>query len=173
MVLWPEVIDAVAPTPVLAAGGVGSGRQIAAALALGAQGVWTGSLWLTVQEADVPPAQMECYLKAGSRDTVRSRSFTGKPCRMLRNDWTEAWETEGNPEPLGMPLQYMVSGIAVAATHRDPDQTVDVAFNPVGQVVGQFKKVEKTSAVIQRWVNEYLDATGHLDALNEAAAAVG
>src|SRR5262249_62358643 len=84
VVLWPEVIDAVAPTPVLAAGGIGTGRQIAAALAMGAQGVWTGSLWLTVQEADAPPAQMEALLKASSRDTVRSRPFTGKPCRMLR-----------------------------------------------------------------------------------------
>ena len=100
---------------------------------------------------------------------MRSRSFTGKPCRMLRNDWTEAWETEGNPEPLGMPLQYMVSGMAVAATHRYPDQTVDVAFNPVGQVVGQFEKVEKSAAVIQRWVEEYLEATEHLNQLNTAA----
>ena len=79
MVLWPEVIDAVAPTPVLAAGGIGSGRQMAAALALGAQGVWTGSLWLTVEEADTPPAQKQKLLEAGSRDTVRSRSWTGKP----------------------------------------------------------------------------------------------
>ena len=79
---------------------------------------------------------------------------------MLKNDWTEAWETPGNPEPLGMPLQYMVSGIAVSATHRWPDQTVDVAFNPVGQVVGQFERVEKSAAVIQRWVEEYLDADG-------------
>src|SRR5207253_9892293 len=75
VVLWPEVIDAVAPTPVLAAGGIGTGRQGAAALAMGAQGVWTGSLWLTVQEADAPPAQMAQLLKASSRDTVRSRSF--------------------------------------------------------------------------------------------------
>ena len=78
IVLWPEVIDAVAPLPVLAAGGVGSGRQMAAAMVMGAAGVWTGSLWLTVEEADVPPKQMESYLKATSRDTVRSRSFTGK-----------------------------------------------------------------------------------------------
>ena len=92
IVLWPEVIDAVAPIPVLAAGGVGSGRQMAAALALGAQGVWSGTLWLTVEEADIPPRQMATYLAASSRDTVRSRSFTGKPCRMLRNDWTDAWE---------------------------------------------------------------------------------
>ena len=170
IVLWPQVVAAVAPRPVLAAGGIGSGQQIAAALALGCQGAWSGSQWLMVEEADNTPVQQQAYIEAGSRDTVRSRSFTGKPCRMLRNDWTEAWENPDNPEPLGMPLQYMVSGMAVAATHRWPDQTVDVAFNPVGQVVGQFTKVEKTAAVIERWVNEYLEATAHLDALNEAAA---
>jgi NAD(P)H-dependent flavin oxidoreductase YrpB (nitropropane dioxygenase family) len=125
-----------------------------------------------VEEAENTPVQQEAYIKATSRDTVRSRSFTGKPCRMLKNDWTEAWSAEGNPEPLGMPLQYMVSGMAVSATHRWPDQTVDVAFNPVGQVVGQFEKVEKTSAVMARWVEEYISATSHLDAYNEAAAAL-
>ncbi|HVU71793.1 MAG TPA: nitronate monooxygenase family protein [Mycobacteriales bacterium] len=166
IVLWPQVVKAVAPRPVLAAGGIGSGAQIAAALALGCQGAWSGSQWLMVEEAENTPVQQATYIKATSRDTVRSRSFTGKPCRMLKNDWTEAWETPGNPEPLGMPLQYMVSGIAVSATHKFPDQTVDVAFNPVGQVVGQFEKVEKTSAVIERWVREYLDATGRLEELN-------
>src|SRR5919205_2854093 len=95
----------------------------------------------------ISPVQQEAYVKAGSRDTVRSRSFTGKPARMLRNDWTEAWEQPDNPKPLGMPLQYMVSGMAVAATHKYPNESVDVAFNPIGQVVGQFTKVEKTSTV--------------------------
>jgi len=122
-----------------------------------------------VEEAENTPVQQDAYIEATSRDTVRSRSFTGKPCRMLKNDWTEAWETPGNPEPLGMPLQYMVSGMSVAATHRWPDQTVDVAFNPVGQVVGQFEKVEKTSAVMARWVEEYIEATSSLDAYNAAA----
>ena len=171
IVLWPQVVKEVAPVPVLAAGGIGSGAQIAAALALGCQGAWSGSQWLMVEESENTPVQQAAYISAGSRDTVRSRSFTGKPCRMLRNDWTDAWETPGNPEPLGMPLQYMVSGIAVAATHRYPDQTVDVAFNPVGQVVGQFEKVEKTAAVVERWVNEYLEATEHLSELNAAAGA--
>jgi NAD(P)H-dependent flavin oxidoreductase YrpB (nitropropane dioxygenase family) len=169
IVLWPQVVKEVAPVPVLAAGGIGSGGQIAAALALGCQGAWSGSQWLMVEEAENTPVQQAAYIKAGSRDTVRSRSFTGKPCRMLKNDWTEAWEKAGNPEPLGMPLQYMVSGMAVAATHRFPDQTVDVAFNPVGQVVGQFEKVEKTAAVIERWVGEYIEATQTLNELNEAA----
>ena len=122
-----------------------------------------------VEEAENTPVQQAAYISATSRDTVRSRSFTGKPCRMLKNDWTEAWQTEGNPEPLGMPLQYMVSGMAVSATHRWPDQTVDVAFNPVGQVVGQFEKVEKTAAVMERWVEEYIEASGSLDAFNAAA----
>jgi NAD(P)H-dependent flavin oxidoreductase YrpB (nitropropane dioxygenase family) len=168
IVLWPQVVKEVAPRPVLAAGGIGSGQQIAAALALGCQGAWSGSQWLMVEEAENTPVQQNAYIEASSRDTVRSRSFTGKPCRMLRNDWTEAWETPGNPEPLGMPLQYMVSGIAVSATHRYPDQTVDVAFNPVGQVVGQFERVEKTASVVQRWVEEYLEATERLDTLNNA-----
>ena len=141
IVLWPQVVKAVAPRPVL------------------------------VEESENTPVQQAAYVGASSRDTVRSRSFTGKPCRMLKNDWTEAWQTPGNPEPLGMPLQYMVSGMAVAATHRWPDQTINVAFNPVGQVVGQFEKVEKTAAVIERWVDEYIDATAHLDAFNEAASA--
>lgn len=124
-----------------------------------------------VEEAENTPVQQAAYAKATSRDTVRSRSFTGKPARMLRNEWTEAWENPENPKPLGMPLQYMVSGMAVAATHKYPDESVDVAFNPVGQVVGQFTKVEKTSAVIERWVQEYLESTATLNALNEAAEA--
>ncbi|MBM3663812.1 MAG: nitronate monooxygenase [Actinobacteria bacterium] len=170
IVLWPQVIEAVAPTPVLAAGGIGTGRQMAAALALGAEGVWTGSLWLTVEEADVPPAQMQSYLDATSRDTVRSRAWTGKPCRMLRNDWTEAWEQPGNPEPLGMPLQFMVTGDAVARGHRYPEQAKDVNFNPVGQVVGTMNRVRRTRDVVLEMVEEYLEATGRLESLNAAAA---
>ena len=169
VVLWPQVVKEVAPTPVLAAGGIGNGAQIAAALAMGCQGAWSGSQWLMVEEAHVTPQQQETYIAAGSRDTVRSRSFTGKPCRMLRNDWTEAWERPDTPDPLPMPLQYMVSGMAVAATHRWPEKSKDVAFNPIGQVVGQFTKVEKSAQVVQRLVEEYLEAVEGLNALNERA----
>ncbi len=169
MVLWPQVVKAVAPRPVLAAGGIGSGYQIAAALALGCQGAWSGSQWLMVEEAENTPVQQQAYIDASSRDTVRSRSFTGKPCRMLRNEWTDAWDDPASPDPLGMPLQYMVSGVAVAATHRWPDQTVDVAFNPVGQVVGQFERVERSAAVIERWVNEYLKSCEAIEGFNAAA----
>jgi len=165
IVLWPEVIDAVAPTPVLAAGGIGTGRQVAAALALGAQGVWTGSLWLTVQEADVPPQQMDSYLAATSRDTVRSRSFTGKPCRMLRNDWTEAWEAPDAPKPLGMPLQFMVTADAVARGHRYAQAAKAVMFNPIGQIVGALNTVRPVRQVMRQLVEEYLEAAERLQGL--------
>ena len=169
IVLWPEVIDAVAPTPMLAAGGIGSGRQIAAALAMGAEGAWTGSLWLTVEEADVPPAQMEKLLRARSRDTVRSRSWTGKPCRMLRNDWTEAWERPDAPKPLGMPLQFMVTSEAVSRGHRYARQAAEVLFNPVGQIVGRMNEVRPVREVIVSLVEEYLEAAERLERLSPEA----
>ncbi|HLX88208.1 MAG TPA: nitronate monooxygenase family protein [Acidimicrobiales bacterium] len=164
VVLWPEVIDAVAPLPVLAAGGVGNGRQIAAALAMGAQGVWTGTLWLTVEEADVAPNQTAAYLAASSADTIRSRSYTGKPCRMLKNAWTEAWGREDTPDPLPMPLQMMVAIEAVGASHRYPDKAPPVAFNPCGQVIGRATKVRKARDVIYDLVEEYVEAVDRLAA---------
>jgi NAD(P)H-dependent flavin oxidoreductase YrpB (nitropropane dioxygenase family) len=169
IVLWPEVIDAVAPTPVLAAGGIGTGKQIAAALALGAQGVWTGSIWLAVQEADAPPAQLECYMEATSRDTVRSRSFTGKPCRMLRNEWTEAWEAAEAPKPLPMPLQFMVTSDAVARVHRYADKAKPVMFNPVGQIVGTMNSIRPVREVVYRLVEEYLEAVDRVQRLTPSA----
>ncbi|MFN8642125.1 MAG: nitronate monooxygenase family protein [Candidatus Binatia bacterium] len=165
MVLWPEVIEAVAPTPVLAAGGIGSGKQIAAALAMGAQGVWTGTLWLTVQEADVPPAQMESYLAAGSRDTVRSRAWTGKPCRMLRNDWTDAWEGPDSPGTLGMPLQFMVTAEAVSRGHRYADKAKKVMFNPAGQIIGRINQSRSVRDVMNELVTGYVEAVDRLQAL--------
>ena len=167
IVLWPEVIDAVAPTPVLAAGGIGSGRQMAAAMVMGAAGVWTGSLWLTVEEADVPPAQMETYLAATSRDTVRSRSFTGKPCRLIRNDWTDAWEQPDTPDPLPMPLQMMVAIEAVSRGHAYPVQAKKVNFNPAGQVIGRATTVRKSKDVILAMVDEYIDAIGRVSLVDD------
>jgi NAD(P)H-dependent flavin oxidoreductase YrpB (nitropropane dioxygenase family) len=165
VVLWPEVIDAVAPIPVLAAGGIGNGRQLASALAMGAEGVWTGSIWLTVAEASSSPAQKDQLLAAKSSDTVRSRSFTGKPARMLKSAWTEAWEQPDNPKPLGMPLQYMVSGECVARGSRYPDQSREVMFNPVGQIVGSMNRVRSSREVIGDLVSEYADAVERLNAL--------
>ena len=167
MVLWPQIIEAVAPVPVLAAGGIGNGRQMLAAMAMGAAGVWTGSLWLTVEEAHAEPAQKQSYLRATSEDTVRSRSWTGKPCRMLKNDWTDAWENPKNPKPLGMPMQGLVTGDAIrrTATYAGVADCQKVAFNPVGQVVGQINEVESCRGVIFRLINEYLEALEQVNAL--------
>ncbi len=162
IVLWPEVIDAVSPLPVLAAGGVGSGRQMAAAMAMGAQGVWSGTLWLTVEEADIPPGQMQTYLAASSRDTIRSRSFTGKPCRMLRNDWTDAWDAPENPDPLPMPLQMLVAIEAVSRGHAYPEAAKEVNFNPCGQVIGRATRVRKAKDVVRELVEEYVEAVERL-----------
>ena len=165
MVLWPQVIEAVKPTPVLAAGGIGNGRQMAAALAMGCQGVWTGSIWLTVEEAEASPEQKQSYLEATSHDAIRSRSWTGKPCRMLRNDWTDSWASPDTPDPLGMPLQWMVTADAVSRVHRYPGKSQRVAFNPVGQVVGAMNEVRPVREVIQTLVEEYVDAVDHLNRL--------
>ena len=169
MVLWPQIIDAVAPVPVLAAGGIGTGRQMAAALAMGAQGAWTGSLWLTVKEAECPPAQTATYLNATSQDTLRSRSFTGKPCRMLRNDWTDAWGADDTPDPLGMPMQNMVTMDAITRTSRyaSSPQAQAVAFNPVGQVVGMMNDVRSSREVIMEIVEGYVDAIDRLTTLQD------
>jgi NAD(P)H-dependent flavin oxidoreductase YrpB (nitropropane dioxygenase family) len=138
---------------------------------MGAQGVWTGSLWLTVKEADCPPAQMASYLHATSQDTVRSRSFTGKPCRMLRNDWTDAWERPDAPKPLGMPLQNMVTMDAIERTSRyaSSAQAQQVAFNPVGQVVGMMNEVRSSREVVMDLVEGYLEAVERLNTLQPGA----
>jgi NAD(P)H-dependent flavin oxidoreductase YrpB (nitropropane dioxygenase family) len=162
IVLWPEVIQAIAPTPVLAAGGIGTGGQVAAALALGAQGVWSGTLWLTVEEADTAPVQIEAYLAASSSDTIRSRSYTGKPCRMLKNDWTEAWARDDTPDPLPMPMQMLVAIEAVGSAHRHPAQSKGVAFNPCGQIVGRATSVRKARDVVMQLVEEYIEAVERL-----------
>ena len=169
MVLWPEVIDAVAPVPVLAAGGIGRGRQIAAALAMGAQGVWTGSIWLSVDEAEASPSQLDAYFQATSKDTVRSRSWTGKPARMLRNDWTEAWEQPDAPKYLGMPLQGMLVAEAMSRVHRYPKAAQRVAFNPVGQIVGAMNEQRPVREVIYDLVSEYVEAVERLEKLTPGA----
>ena len=166
IVLWPQIVDAIAPLPMLAAGGVGNGRQMLAAMSTGAAGVWTGSLWLTVEEAAGQPAQKESYLKASSEDTVRSRAWTGKPARLIRNNWTDAWDAEDTPDPLGMPLQFMVTMNAVQRGHQYPEQAKDVNFNPVGQVVGQMNSSSSVKQVIYRLVDEYLAATERLQSLS-------
>jgi NAD(P)H-dependent flavin oxidoreductase YrpB (nitropropane dioxygenase family) len=166
MVLVPEVVDAVGPdVPVLAAGGIGRGRQMAAALALGAQGVWTGSMWLTVAEADTNPTALENLLAATSRDTVRSRAMTGKPARQLRTAWTDAWERSDTPDPLPMPLQGIVHSEAARRVSRAGNRALS-GF-PVGQIVGSLNQVRPVRDVIFDMVEEWVETTQRLENLIE------
>jgi len=169
MVLVPEVVDAVAPVPVLAAGGIGRGRQMAAAMALGAHGVWTGSIWLTTTESDTSPAVIEKLLTASSRDTVRSRCMTGKPARQLRTAWTQAWDEPEAPPTLPMPLQYMLTAEAQRRIARSDNR--DLVGMPVGQIVGAMREVRPVRDVIFDLVSEFVDATAGLEALVEDEAA--
>ncbi|GGY88675.1 putative 2-nitropropane dioxygenase [Streptomyces olivaceoviridis] len=146
MVLTPEIVEAVDPLPVLAAGGIGSGPQVAAALTLGAQGVWLGSIWLTTTEADLhSPALTRKLLAAGSGDTVRSRALTGKPARQLRTEWTDAWDGPAGPGTLPMPLQGLL--VAEAVSRIQKYEVEPLLGTPVGQIVGRMTAERSVQAV--------------------------
>ncbi len=177
MVLIPEVVDAISPVPVLAAGGIGCGRQAVAGIALGAQGVWTGSIWLTVAEAEASPVLTEKLLRASSRDTVRTRSMTGKPARLLRTPWTEAWDGPDSPGPLPMPLQFMLNADAQARighyARSERSRARELVGIPVGQIVGRMNEVRPSRAVIEEMVSEFVDTVERLEGLLAAAEKKG
>lgn len=168
MVLVPEVVDAVAPVPVLAAGGIGRGRQMAAAMALGAEGVWCGSVWLTTEESEVIDAIKDKFVAATSSDTVRSASMTGKPARMLKSAWTREWERPDTPDPLPMPLQSQLVARPQARIRNyahASDGARDLSQYFVGQVVGQASSIRRADQVVFDIVNEFIDTItnlGHL-----------
>jgi NAD(P)H-dependent flavin oxidoreductase YrpB (nitropropane dioxygenase family) len=170
MVLVPEVIDAirsVREVPVLAAGGIVTGSQVAAAVALGAAVAWTGSVWLTTEEAETAPYTVQKFLAATSRDTVRSKGRTGKPSRQLRSAWTRAWEPDaGGPTPLPLPLQSVVSEHVLrrldTLAEKGNKGAQDLATYWVGQGVGLMNKVRPAREVVQEMMRDYLDAVERL-----------
>ncbi|MFE0877846.1 NAD(P)H-dependent flavin oxidoreductase [Streptomyces smyrnaeus] len=165
MVLTPEVVRAVDPLPVLCAGGIGSGEQLAAALALGAQGAWLGSVWLTTTEADLGSrALTRKLLAAGPGDTVRSRALTGKPARLLRTAWTDAWEAgEGRPGPLPMPLQGLL--VAEANSRIQRWEVEPLLGTPVGQIVGSMDSERSVQAVVDDLTRGFERALARLNAI--------
>lgn len=170
MVLVPEVLDALADigadVPVLAAGGIVTGRQMAAAVAMGADGAWTGSVWLTTEEAETAPHTVAKMLAATSRDTVRSAGRTGKPARQLVSDWTQAWAPRGDRAPLPLPLQNMLAEPllrrvdALAAQGHPGAQQLATYF--VGQGVGLMNKVKPAREVVREFIEDYLAAAERL-----------
>lgn len=165
MVLIPEVVDAV-DIPVVGAGGIGRGRQMAAAMALGAEGVWCGSVWLTTDEAETHPVVKQKFLAATSADTIRSRSLTGKHARMLKSAWTEEWERPDTPEPLGMPLQPVLTAEAqrrIARAANTPGSGAEELANYfVGQVVGSMDRPRSAGQVVLEMVEEFIDTVESL-----------
>jgi NAD(P)H-dependent flavin oxidoreductase YrpB (nitropropane dioxygenase family) len=168
LVLVPDVVDAVgARVPVLAAGGIGCGRQMAAVLALGAQGAWTGSIWLTAAESETEPWVIESLLAAGPRDAVRSRAMTGKPARQLRTAWTEAWERADAPKPLPMPLQGIL--YAEMATRFVRARNRALSGSPVGQIISRMDSVRPSREIVREMVEECVETLEHMNELLAAA----
>ena len=170
MVLIPEVYEAIQPygdVPILAAGGIVTGKQMAAAMTMGASGAWCGSVWLTTVESEVHPVIKEKMIAASSSQTVRSRSRTGKHSRQLVSPWTEAWESDKAPDPLPMPLQPMVAEPALAKVNKlaegGHDGAKDLSTYWVGQGVGLMNQSISASDVVMEFKEDFLEAYERLD----------
>lgn len=173
LVLVPEVIKAIKPmreVPVLAAGGIMTGRQMAACMAMGAAGAWTGSVWLATTESETSDIFREKMIAASSRDAIRSKGRTGKPARQLRSVWTDAWDRGADsPGALPMPLQSIVSRDAFASIDRAAASgnaaARDLVSYFVGQGVGLIDSVKSAGAVVQEFKEDFADAIEHMNAL--------
>lgn len=169
MVLIPEVCGAMEGSgiPVLAAGGIVTGKQMAACMAMGAAGVWTGSVWLTSAESDTSPALKRKMLQASSRETVRSKSRTGKHSRQLRSPWTDAWEADGAPKPLPMPLQSQVTEVPLAKVTKlaetGHEGAAQLATSWVGQGVGLMTSSQSAKAIVYEFMEDYIAAAERLN----------
>jgi NAD(P)H-dependent flavin oxidoreductase YrpB (nitropropane dioxygenase family)/branched-subunit amino acid ABC-type transport system permease component len=172
MVLTPQVVDAVAPIPVLAAGGIATGRQMAAALALGAQGVWCGSVWLTTGESECSPLVRQKLIDATTEDTLRTRAFTGKPARYLRSAWVDEWESQNAPQILPNPLHSSATDRYIDRIDRavmSPRARADagvgmLATKPAGQVIGLINSQSSCRNVVMEMMTGCVDA---LDGVQE------
>lgn len=162
MVLWPQVVEAARGLPVLAAGGVGRGSQILAALALGCQGVWLGSLWLGTAESELDIEMRERLFRANSEDAALSKAMTGKQGRMLRTRYVEAWEAKDAPPYLPWPMQSILGGYPFRRAARG--HNLDYWTYSCGQIVGDMRDHTTVKGEIERLLNEYVEALERLNA---------
>ena len=176
MVLIPEVYNAIKDikdVPILAAGGIASGSQMAAAMAMGASGAWCGSVWLTTTEAETNPIVKEKMLSASSADTVRSKSRTGKHSRQLRSPWTDAWENSDQVQPLPSPVQPLVAEPALRKLDKlslaGNKQAADLATYWVGQAVGLMNETKSAGEVVQDFKADFIEAYERLTGAVEEA----
>lgn len=150
--LVPQVVEAAGGLPVLAAGGIGHGRQIAAAFALGAQGAWLGTAWLATKEYKTPPVLLKKILAARSEDTVITRAHSGKPCRVVKSGWSDEWDAEGAPKPLPMPYQHVLTGELLAAIEEH--QVEPLVYEAAGQSVAWFNELTTVADIVARLSSE-------------------
>ncbi|MEH6474297.1 MAG: nitronate monooxygenase family protein [Sneathiella sp.] len=161
MVLWPQIADAVAPMPVLGGGGVGRGKQMAAAMVLGCEGVWCGSIWLKTVQSEVPPEIKQKMFEAEASDAILTRTVTGKPCRTLRNKFSEAWDEPGAPDVLPAPKQNYLWW-QQGRTRVERVRAKDYLTYPVGQIVGDMTEEISVKEVVYEFINELLEAEERL-----------
>lgn len=158
--LIPQVVDAAGDTPVLAAGGVGHGRHVAASFALGAQGVWLGTAWLTSKEHALCDALVQKLLRAQSQDTKISLSHSGKPCRIVKSDWNKAWEADGAPTPLDMPQQQVLTADIIAGINEH--EIEPLIYEATGQSIAWFNELRSVEEIVQRLLAESETALGDM-----------
>jgi NAD(P)H-dependent flavin oxidoreductase YrpB (nitropropane dioxygenase family) len=155
--LVPEVVRLAEGTKtlVLCGGGVSSGRHLAAALAMGADGVWTGTIWLATHESETEMFLKQRLIESQAEDAVQSRATSGKPIRQLRSKWSEAWKAPGAPEPLPMPLQPMLVGEVLEGIRQGKME--DWMTTPAGQSVVGIHSVRPAAEVVYSMVEEAMD----------------
>jgi NAD(P)H-dependent flavin oxidoreductase YrpB (nitropropane dioxygenase family) len=150
--LVPQVVEVAGPVPVIAAGGVATGAQVAAALALGAQGAWLGTVWLGATENRTNPLLLAKLVAAGSEDTTITRAHSGKPCRVVKSGWTDAWDAPGAPAPLPMPWQHALTGRLLAAIEEHGIEPL--VYEAAGQSVAWVTREEPTATIFARLVSQ-------------------
>ena len=170
MVLIPEVYNAVKDmknVSILAAGGIATGSQMAAAMAMGAAGAWCGSVWLTTTEAETNPIVKEKMIAASSADTVRSKSRTGKYSRQLRSPWTDEWENSDQVQPLPSPVQPLVAEPALRKLDKlsqaGNQKAIELSTYWVGQCVGLMNEVKSAGEVVQDFKEDFIEAYDRLN----------
>lgn len=146
MALIPQVRDAIGDMPLLGAGGIGDGRALAAALMLGADGAWIGTAFLAAVEAGIHDFQKQALVEGTDASTTISRSITGKPARMIRSKWSQAWE-DADIDPLPMPYQSMVAMPVLAAAMRDARRDVVPGF--AGQGLGLIHAIRPAAEILR------------------------
>ena len=150
--LVPQIVAMAGDTPVLAAGGIGTGGQIVASISMGAQGGWLGTLWMAAAENHTPPSLLQRLIDSGSEDTVITRAHSGKPCRVVRSDWIDAWSETSAPQPLPMPLQQALTGGVFASMHENDDPRI--IYEAAGQSVFAIERPTTIAAQMEKLVEQ-------------------